>query len=272
MNEGGTQWVYIKTCISEKWVSQWLNRHRGSWAQPQQRPPAREWIGLTLTLNHEVNLEVNPTRVNPGWASEWIVLEALERSLSSDNLWESEKRNGSHTQTHNTNNTTQHTTRQEQHHKRPHEEPRPGTWQGSKVDRRQCVPPNGYMSKLMEWMCCEQHRPRTTRRAPHIYPDIWGDGFQYHSSQLTFSDEWYCPQTMHPQDVGSTPGLSHSHRQVLTEGHNQHICVSESVGESVSRSRRRPRGAWARPLQRPPMGESGCKPSNPEKGWRGVSG
>jgi len=20
--------------------------------------------------------------------------------------------------------------------------------------------------------CCEQHRPRTTRRAPHIYPDI----------------------------------------------------------------------------------------------------
>jgi len=64
--------------------------------------------------------------------------------------------------------------------------------------------------------CCEQHRPRTTRRAPHLYPDIWGDGFQYHSSQLTFSDEWYCPQTMHPEDVGSTPGVSHSHRRVLT--------------------------------------------------------
>jgi len=64
--------------------------------------------------------------------------------------------------------------------------------------------------------CCEQHRPRTTRRAPHIYPDIWGDGFQYHSSQLTFSDEWYCPQTWSPEDVGSTPGLSHSHRRVLT--------------------------------------------------------
>jgi len=25
-------------------------------------------------------------------------------------------------------------------------------------------------------------KPRTTRRAPHIYPDISGDGFQYHSS------------------------------------------------------------------------------------------
>ena len=59
-------------------------------------------------------------------------------------------------------------------------------------------------------------RPRTTRRAPHIYPDVSGDGFQYHSSQLTFSDEWYCPQTMRPEDVGSTPGLSHSHRRALT--------------------------------------------------------
>jgi len=59
-------------------------------------------------------------------------------------------------------------------------------------------------------------RPRTTRRAPHIYPDIWGDGVQYHSSQLTFSDEWYCPQSCDPEDVGSTPGLSHSHRRVLT--------------------------------------------------------
>ena len=59
-------------------------------------------------------------------------------------------------------------------------------------------------------------RPRTTRRAPHIYPDISGVGFQYHLSQLTVSDEWYCPQTMHPQDVGSTPGLSHSHCRVLT--------------------------------------------------------
>jgi len=64
--------------------------------------------------------------------------------------------------------------------------------------------------------CCEQHRPRTTRRAPHIYPDIWGDGFQYHWSQLTFSDEWYCPQSCGPENVGSTPGLSHSHRRVLT--------------------------------------------------------
>jgi len=64
--------------------------------------------------------------------------------------------------------------------------------------------------------CVVSSRPRTTRRAPHIYPDISGDGFQYHSSQLTFSDEWYCPQTMRPEDVGSTPGLSHSHRRVLT--------------------------------------------------------
>jgi len=39
-------------------------------------------------------------------------------------------------------------------------------------------------------------RPRTTRRAPHIHPDISGDGFQYHSSQLTFSDEWYCHSTV----------------------------------------------------------------------------
>ena len=59
-------------------------------------------------------------------------------------------------------------------------------------------------------------RPRTTRSAPHIYPDISGDGFQYHTSQLTVSDEWYCPQTCSPEDVGSTPGLSHSHRRVLT--------------------------------------------------------
>ena len=60
-------------------------------------------------------------------------------------------------------------------------------------------------------------RPRTMRRAPHIYSDISGNGFQYHSSQLTFSDEWYCPQTCSPEDVGSTPGLSHSHRRVLTQ-------------------------------------------------------
>jgi len=33
-----------------------------------------------------------------------------------------------------------------------------------------------------------------------------GDGFQYHLSQLTFSDEWYCPQTMHLEDVALTPG------------------------------------------------------------------
>jgi len=30
--------------------------------------------------------------------------------------------------------------------------------------------------------------------------------FQYHLSQLTFSDEWYRPPVMHPEDVGSTPG------------------------------------------------------------------
>jgi len=64
-------------------------------------------------------------------------------------------------------------------------------------------------------------RPRTTRRAPHVYPGISGDGFQYHSSQLTFSDEWYCPQTCSPEDVGSTPGLSHSHRRVLTGGNHR---------------------------------------------------
>jgi len=75
----------------------------------------------------------------------------------------------------------------------------------------------GLTLRVDGWTCCEQHRPCTTRRAPHIYPDIWVDGFQYHSSQLTFSDQCYCPQTMHPEDVGSTPGLSHSHRRVLTE-------------------------------------------------------
>ena len=26
---------------------------------------------------------------------------------------------------------------------------------------------------LRRLTCCEQHRPRTTRRAPHIYPDIY---------------------------------------------------------------------------------------------------
>jgi len=66
-----------------------------------------------------------------------------------------------------------------------------------------------------------------TRRAPHIYPDISGDGFQYHLSQLTFSDEWYCPQTMHPEDVGSTPGLSHSHRWVSTEGLTRRAGISK---------------------------------------------
>jgi len=69
---------------------------------------------------------------------------------------------------------------------------------------------------IVDHNCVVSSRPCTTRRAPHIYPDMSGDGFQYHSSQLTFSDEWYCPQTMHPQDVGSTPGLSHSHRRALT--------------------------------------------------------
>jgi len=59
-------------------------------------------------------------------------------------------------------------------------------------------------------------RPRTTRSAPHIYRNMSGDGFQYHLSQLTFSDEWYCPQSCGPEDAGSTPGLSHSHRRVLT--------------------------------------------------------
>jgi len=49
-------------------------------------------------------------------------------------------------------------------------------------------------------------RPRTTRRAPHTYPDISGDGFQYHLSQLTFSDQWVLSPVMHPEDVGSTPG------------------------------------------------------------------
>jgi len=39
-------------------------------------------------------------------------------------------------------------------------------------------------------VCVVISRPRTTRRAPHIYPDISGDGFQYYSSHLTFSDEW----------------------------------------------------------------------------------
>jgi len=79
-------------------------------------------------------------------------------------------------------------------------------------------------------------RPRTTPRAPHIYPDISGDGFQYHSSQLTFSNEWYCPQTCSPEDVGSTPGLSHSHRRVLTRrvsyfgsGHTHSVSVPAEV-------------------------------------------
>jgi len=60
--------------------------------------------------------------------------------------------------------------------------------------------------------------PRSTHVSRYI-----SDGFQYLSSQLTFSDEWYCPKSCGPEDVGSTPGLSHSHRRVLTHTtHDKH--------------------------------------------------
>ena len=40
---------------------------------------------------------------------------------------------------------------------------------------------------------------------------------QYHSSQLTFSDQWYGPQSFTQRTWVRLPVLSHSHRQVLTE-------------------------------------------------------
>jgi len=70
--------------------------------------------------------------------------------------------------------------------------------------------------------CCEQS-------LPHIYPDISGDGFQYHSSQLTFSDEWYRPQSR-TQTPGSVtfppPGFDSTLRGEYAERRPQYAYAS----------------------------------------------
>jgi len=50
--------------------------------------------------------------------------------------------------------------------------------------------------------------------ATHVSRYI-GDGFQYHSSQLIFSDQWYGPQSVTQRTRVRLSVLSHSHRQVL---------------------------------------------------------
>jgi len=70
--------------------------------------------------------------------------------------------------------------------------------------------------------CCEQQAAYDAPRFTHIsryirrwipVPLITADLFR----------RWYCPQTCSPEDVGSTPGLSHSHRRVLTEGSTRRL-------------------------------------------------
>ena len=104
------------------------------------------------------------------------------------------------------------------------------------LTRRRCTPPPPrsaaitilyrgypYPVPLLASRCLElpaRFQPLThcfEQSLPHIYPDILGDGFQYHLSQLTFSDQWYGPQTCHERTWVRLPVLSHFHRRWLQD-------------------------------------------------------
>ena len=141
------------------------------------------------------------------------------------------------------------------------------TWSTGTVDRRCTYRDHswGHPSGV-----CVVSSTGRVRRAPHIYPDISAmDSSLSSPSQLAFSDEWYCPRSCGSEDVGSTPGLSHFHRRVLTSRARAARPTTRPLARSrqaPSRSRASAACSATRPLarsQQAPLSSSRARAARP---------